>query len=342
MIQTISINPHQVKDYTCVTINAQGMLNGFPFLSIDRDSYLVSVEIQSGINFDPASGRHCVAMGKCCSLAESITFMIDINHDYKSVCQGELTCLEGVRSGFRITRKGSILLQNDVWIGHGATIMSGVTLHNGCVVAAESMVTKDVPPYGIVGGNPAKILGYRFDEATIAWLQKIAWWDWPVPVQEARKKDFRLSAPEFTAKYLPEAEERLHKVQNVPLPRTRVRATETVLLIPDFTEPFPLYPKIMDQYFAQDRPGQELLLYVSKQDSTPRHLGILENILHKYQERDCDVTLQTGETLDEHILFQHADYYITTRSRETIFRTCLADLYHTKILYGTDEPIFHK
>ena len=143
MIQTISINPHQVKDYTCVTINAQGMLNGFPFLSIDRDSYLVSVEIQSGINFDPASGRHCVAMGKCCSLAESITFMIDINHDYKSVCQGELTCLEGVRSGFRITRKGSILLQNDVWIGHGATIMSGVTLHNGCVVAAESMVTKD-------------------------------------------------------------------------------------------------------------------------------------------------------------------------------------------------------
>ena len=55
MIQTISINPHQVKDYTCVTINAQGMLNGFPFLSIDRDSYLVSVEIQSGINFDPAA-----------------------------------------------------------------------------------------------------------------------------------------------------------------------------------------------------------------------------------------------------------------------------------------------
>ena len=80
MIQKLTISPHQVSDYTCVTINSQGPLSSFPFLSVDRDSYLVGVEVQSGINFDPVGGRHCIAIGKGCSLAESITFMIDLNH----------------------------------------------------------------------------------------------------------------------------------------------------------------------------------------------------------------------------------------------------------------------
>lgn len=56
MIQKLTISPNQISDYTCLTINSQGLLSGFPFLSIDRDSYLVGVEVQSGINFDVAGG----------------------------------------------------------------------------------------------------------------------------------------------------------------------------------------------------------------------------------------------------------------------------------------------
>ena len=212
MIQKLTISPHQINDHACITINSQGSLSGFPFLSIDRDSYLVGVEVQSGIDFDVAGGRHCIAIGKGCSLAESITFMIDLNHDYASVCQGELSFLPKSPSYSRIKRKGSIILQNDVWIGHGATIMAGVTLHNGGVVAADAVVTKDVPPYAIVAGNPAKIVRHRFDKETIDGLQKIAWWDWPPKIQQLRRDDFLLSAPEFVAKYLPEAESRLQKL----------------------------------------------------------------------------------------------------------------------------------
>lgn len=84
-----------------------------------------------------------------------------------------------------------------------------------------------------------------------------------------------------------------------------------------------------------------LLLYLSKEDSTSDNLRKIEAILQQYEERDCDVVLQTGETWDEHILFQYADYFVTTRSRETVFRTCLADYYHVKIIYGTDEPLPH-
>lgn len=212
MIQKLTISPHQISDHTCITINSQGSLSGFPFLSIDRDSYLVGVEVQSGINFDVSGGRHCIAVGKGCSLAESIIFMIDLNHDYASVCQGELSFLPKFPSHSRIKRKGSIILQNDVWIGHGATIMTGVTLHNDCVVAAGAVVAKNVPPYAIVAGNPAKIVRYRFDKETIDGLQKIAWWDWLPKTQQLRRDDFLLSAPEFVAKHLPEAESRLQKL----------------------------------------------------------------------------------------------------------------------------------
>lgn len=74
--------------------------------------------------------------------------------------------------------KGDTTVGHDVWIGYGATIMPGVTIGNGAIIASLSVVTRDVPPYAIVGGNPATVLRYRYDEATIARLQALAWWDW--------------------------------------------------------------------------------------------------------------------------------------------------------------------
>lgn len=78
----------------------------------------------------------------------------------------------------RWPNKGDTTVGHDVWIGYGATIMPGVTIGNGAIIASLSVVTRDVPPYAIVGGNPASVLRYRFDEGTIARLQALAWWDW--------------------------------------------------------------------------------------------------------------------------------------------------------------------
>ena len=74
--------------------------------------------------------------------------------------------------------KGNIIIQNDVWIGAKSTIMSGVKISNGSVVGAGSVVTKDVPPFAIVVGNPAKVVKYRFTEEQIEKLLSIAWWNW--------------------------------------------------------------------------------------------------------------------------------------------------------------------
>jgi virginiamycin A acetyltransferase len=74
--------------------------------------------------------------------------------------------------------KGDIIIENDVWIGANSTVMSGIKIGNGAIVAAGSTVTKDVPPYAIVAGNPAKVVKYRFTDEQIKKLLSIAWWDW--------------------------------------------------------------------------------------------------------------------------------------------------------------------
>lgn len=74
--------------------------------------------------------------------------------------------------------KGPITIGNDVWIGGGSTLSSGVTIGDGAIIASFSMIVKDVPPYAIVGGNPAKLIKYRFSEDIIKRFLEIKWWDY--------------------------------------------------------------------------------------------------------------------------------------------------------------------
>ena len=76
--------------------------------------------------------------------------------------------------------KGDTVVGNDVWIGYEALIMPGVTIGHGAIVASRSVVTTDVPPYAIVGGNPAVVIKSRFAPPIVEELLRIAWWDWPI------------------------------------------------------------------------------------------------------------------------------------------------------------------
>lgn len=75
--------------------------------------------------------------------------------------------------------RGDIVIGNDVWIGYEAIILSGVTIGDGAIIGARAVVTKDVPPYTIVGGVPAKPIRKRFSEDAVSALLKIQWWNWP-------------------------------------------------------------------------------------------------------------------------------------------------------------------
>ena len=72
------------------------------------------------------------------------------------------------------------VIGNDVWIGNAATIMQGIKIGHGAIIGTNALVTKDVEPYTVIGGNPAQVIRKRFDDKTIVFLLQLAWWDWPI------------------------------------------------------------------------------------------------------------------------------------------------------------------
>lgn len=119
-------------------------------------------------------------IGKFCQIATGVKFIMNGgNHDmsgFSSYPFGPF-CWSTTTAG---VIKGDTVIGNDVWIGYGATIMPGVTIGDGAIIAACSVVTKNVDPYTIVGGNPARFIRERFKADTIRKLLKLKWWDWSI------------------------------------------------------------------------------------------------------------------------------------------------------------------
>jgi len=86
--------------------------------------------------------------------------------------------------------KGGIIIGNDVWVGDGVVILDGVSIADGAVLGAHAVITKNVEPYAIVGGNPARVIKYRFTPKQIQDLLQIAWWDWSDDLIKERVNDF--------------------------------------------------------------------------------------------------------------------------------------------------------
>lgn len=141
-----------------------------------------------------------VAIGNYCSIAYGVTIVASGEHNYSAVANYPFSArFEGDEITDTFT-KGPVRIGNDVWIGARATILSGVTVGDGAVIAAGAVVTKHVPPYAIVGGVPARVIKHRFPPETIAQLMRISWWEWPPEVVRGRKDWFYGSIENFIAK----------------------------------------------------------------------------------------------------------------------------------------------
>ena len=130
----------------------------------------------------PESGRK-LTIGRYCSIADRVEILLGGDHRLDWVSTFPFAAFAEVwpavdGGGYHASR-GDVVIGHDVWIGSGAMILSGVTIGHGAAVAARAVVTKDVPPYAIVGGNPARTIRARFDAPTVAALLDAAWWDLP-------------------------------------------------------------------------------------------------------------------------------------------------------------------
>lgn len=132
----------------------------------------------------PVNGDR-LKIGKFCSIACGAKFLFTSgNHTMRSLSTYTFPIFfeewgldaQHIRDAW--DNKGDIVIGNDVWIGYEAVILSGVTIGDGAIIGARAVVTKDVPPYTIVGGVPAKPIRRRFDDETVRRLLALRWWDW--------------------------------------------------------------------------------------------------------------------------------------------------------------------
>lgn len=122
-------------------------------------------------------------IGKYCSIASGVQFIMNggnhrtdwfTNYPFPIFAHGwEIAMPDSWPN------KGDTVIGNDVWIGYQATIMPGVKIGDGAIIASKAVVSSDVEPYSVVGGNPARLIRPRFDAATVAALLELQWWDWP-------------------------------------------------------------------------------------------------------------------------------------------------------------------
>lgn len=126
-------------------------------------------------------GEEKVRIGKFVSIAHNVNILMAGNHALNVVSSYPFARMKNKypkAQGKCPVAKGDVNIGNDVWIGMGALILSGVTIGDGAIIGARAVVAKDIPPYGIAVGNPAEVVKKRFDNKTVEMLLRVQWWDW--------------------------------------------------------------------------------------------------------------------------------------------------------------------
>lgn len=350
MILNISINPNEITHIERIQVEADNFL---PYTAayIDVGTYCTGIRIDNGIEFSAPNNclHYNFHIGKYNSMADNIECVFGRNHNYKKINTGALDLFfqannfPTTSSDTDFTQKGTIIIQNDVWIGANVTIMPGVVIRNGAVIARNSHVVSDVPPYAIVGGNPAKVIGYRFSPEYIEMLQKIAWWNWDSTKLINNYPSFCNNIEVFCNQFYLTAKQDFDTLFG-----NRNTSTDTYFCFVDHYENYSCFSAVLetflDKYIGDS--NKKLILFVQEgehiQDISPLVYSNIKAIVDEIAMDDnimCSVEIQKGSRTDAINAFANASHYIVSRTYDTVYFSFLADLLDIEIISGVDSKI---
>ena len=274
-----------------------------------------------------------ILIGRFCSFAEEVNFFIGGNHFYKSVSCFPFDVDEVLGRIFKSANAlpfnrpnhYQIVIGHDVWIGRGVTIMGGVKIGNGAVIGAKAVVAKDIPPYAIVVGNPARVIKYRFDEETIRKFLAIKMND----VEKFLAAHYSSALETF-----PEDEfsRRLKDICE--------RGDKIYHFIPDFRAKNPLWLKVIADFCQSDFENSLLVIWLDK-NSTEKDFNLLGEAANAFNNGASKniLTVESDENFSPAAL-RKATHFITTREMSTL--EALDYLWNTdvKIISALDNNIF--
>lgn len=302
----------------------------FPIALIGRRSYVVEANLEF---FEPA--HTSLIIGNYCAIAHQVTFMMNMNqtHDHLSVSNYPFSKVLNLPLEQKSKIKGSIIIGHDVWIGRGATIMSGVVIGNGAIIAANSVVTKSVEPYAMVGGNPARFIKYRFDEEIRLKLNELNWWYMNEDQLVTNSHFLMGDVDRFIEQNLPILEKRTLVQKKQPIIYALIVNQETT---------FSVWKNVVEQfveYFFDQNEAKLVLVLKSDQIKSE----IINYIASFNLAKANLVSVQMVKNEQEiETLFEKIHYLITERSHDTLRYVNLANLYRVGILFGADKKIFQK
>lgn len=304
-------------------------------VTLGEGSYLVQGSLEFG-------GAQChVLIGKYSSIAHGIKFIAGLNHDSSGVSTYPFQeIFEGVFDKNAELHPQcnhcQIIIGNDVWIGAYATIMGGVKIGNGAVIGAGAVVAKDVPPYAVVVGNPARVIKYRFDEATIEWLQKLRWWNWtPEKIKACWPEMENMEA--FKEKY-----------RKIPTMKISEECQELQIVIKQFKDDGYQFYYFVPDLLSKEKIWQTVvnkfanvtdkkILFIDMPADIPSNVkSKFEKLINSYQQGQL-VLNQSNEDYEGKHIISLMDYIITTKEAESSLVVDMASLAKTRVLYGRDE-----
>ncbi|MBO4400271.1 MAG: CatB-related O-acetyltransferase [Selenomonadaceae bacterium] len=310
----------------------------YHYMTLGACSYVVEAS-----NVEAENDAH-VLIGRYCSIARDVSFLLGLNHNYKNVVTTYPFdvgfVMEKICAGANITkidyfpeeRRGDnhhqIIVGNDVWIGAGATIIGGVKIGSGAIIGTNAMVTKDVPPYAIAAGNPARIVKYRFDAETIQKFMAVKWWNWSVK-KVYKNLPLIYDTEKFLAKHFPPVEIISDENFSADLRAKLQDGWKVYQLVADFRAAQPLWKEVVEEFCRSNSERALLAVHGREKDLA----AVEEN------PRVIKIPVSGRQKFLPQVL-KTATHLITTREMVTL--ECLDWLYgaDVKIISALDEGIF--